>query len=59
MTSVVEDFGEKIFEKSKTKTGLILSRVERLYEISDGNGRVPFVQTSNLIYFTMMPIEKI
>ena len=50
MTSVVEDFGEKIFEKSKTKTGLILPLVERLQEISDGNGRLPFVQTPNLIY---------
>ena len=50
MPSVVEDFGEKNFEKSKTKTGLILPYVERLYEISDGNGRLPFVQTPNLIY---------
>ena len=41
---------KKIFEKSKTKTGLILPLVERLYGISDGNGRLPFVQTPNLIY---------
>ena len=52
MPSVIENFGEKkIFEKSKTKTGLILPLVvERLYGILNGNGRLPLVQTANLIY---------
>ena len=52
MPSVVENFGEKIFEKSKTKTGLVLPLVQRLYQIQimDGNGLLPFKQTPNLIY---------
>ena len=57
--SVVEDFGEKIFEKSKTKTGLILPLAQRLLQIQLGNtgknagrniGLSPFKQTPNLIY---------
>ena len=52
MPSVVENFGEKIFEKSKTKTGLVLPLVQRLYQIqmTDKNGLLPFIQTPNLMY---------